>query len=94
DGLVVKVPFEEYEEYLKARDEKKAGDDENVVVIRDEIAPGTTPFFFRGERSGEVEIYFSYSSSEDANASPESIAFCKIKVNPDKTLEILEKIER
>jgi uncharacterized protein (DUF2062 family) len=96
DGLVAEVPLGEYEEYLEARDKKKAGDDENAIVISYEVAPGTTPFFFRGERSGEVEIHFSYSSSEDANAppEPERTAFCKIKVNPDKTLEILEKTEK
>jgi uncharacterized protein (DUF2062 family) len=96
DGLVVEVPPGEY---FETREEKGVKNDENTVVIHDGIAPGTTPFIFRGERPGEVEINFLYSPIEGAapvpghEPEPERRALCRVRVNPDKTLEMLEKIE-
>lgn len=56
----------------------------------DELAPGCTSFVFVGSAPGEVRLDFYRTDLDNPLAQPLDFAFYKLRVLPDKSIELLE----
>lgn len=89
-GGVSEVPFEDYAAWQEKNMQPSAN---GTIRIPDGPVPGTTPFAFKGEKPGMVELRFTYADKDNPKAKPERTAVCAITVHADKTLTVISLSE-
>lgn len=86
EGIIEAISYQEFKA-ANAPVERADG----TVIIKEELIPGTTPYFFKGLREGDVEVVLSRKEKDEKEFTP--IITYRVHVNADKTLFVTEVIE-